>query len=143
MDDGPLSRDDLDEVLAERMNDEPPILRGCTSSELGLIVMLSIGIWIPLGLVIAAVLGAIGMTMGIAAIGIVGTVFGAFVGLVVGLQLIAFTIRRQRKDYEADRASCVACGRCFAYCPRERVRRGDLQDKGKDEQDRRIDRITG
>ncbi|MHC4483100.1 MAG: 4Fe-4S binding protein, partial [Planctomycetota bacterium] len=51
-----------------------------------------------------------------------GWFFGGFVGLVVGLKLIGLSVRRQRTDYEADRASCIACGRCFEYCPREHLR---------------------
>jgi NosR/NirI family nitrous oxide reductase transcriptional regulator len=49
--------------------------------------------------------------------------FGGFVGLVIGLKLVGLSIRRKRTDYEADRASCVACGRCFAHCPVEQARR--------------------
>ncbi len=48
---------------------------------------------------------------------------GAFVGLVIALKLVGLSIRRKRSDYEADRASCVACGRCFAHCPVEHARR--------------------
>jgi NAD-dependent dihydropyrimidine dehydrogenase PreA subunit len=51
-----------------------------------------------------------------------GWLLGGFVGLVIGLKLIRLTVRRKRTDYEADRASCLACGRCFEYCPREQVR---------------------
>jgi NosR/NirI family nitrous oxide reductase transcriptional regulator len=51
-----------------------------------------------------------------------GWVFGGFVGLVIGLTLISLTVQRKRTDYEADRGSCLACGRCFEYCPREHVR---------------------
>ncbi len=54
--------------------------------------------------------------------GLGGWIFGGFVGLVIGLKLIGLSVWRQRKDYEADRASCLACGRCFEYCPREHVR---------------------
>jgi len=54
--------------------------------------------------------------------GLGGSLLGGFVGLVVGLKLIGLSVRRQRKDYEPDRASCLACGRCFQYCPREHVR---------------------
>jgi len=54
--------------------------------------------------------------------GLGGWLFGGFVGLVIGLKLIGLSVRRQRKDYEADRASCVACGRCFEYCPKEHAR---------------------
>jgi NAD-dependent dihydropyrimidine dehydrogenase PreA subunit len=51
-----------------------------------------------------------------------GALLGAFVGLVVGGKLIALCVRRRRSDYEADRASCFACGRCYAYCPKEHER---------------------
>jgi NAD-dependent dihydropyrimidine dehydrogenase PreA subunit len=54
--------------------------------------------------------------------GLGGWLFGGFVGLVIGFKLIGLSVRRQRKDYEADRASCLACGRCFEYCPKEHVR---------------------
>jgi NosR/NirI family nitrous oxide reductase transcriptional regulator len=49
--------------------------------------------------------------------------FGAFAGLVVALKLAGLGLRRRRRDYEPDRASCVACGRCFAHCPIERAAR--------------------
>jgi NAD-dependent dihydropyrimidine dehydrogenase PreA subunit len=52
-----------------------------------------------------------------------GWILGGFIGLVIGLKLISTSIWRQRKDYEADRASCLACGRCFEYCPVEHKRR--------------------
>ncbi len=54
--------------------------------------------------------------------GLGGWLLGGFVGLVIGLKLIAVSVRRQRTDYEADRAGCLACGRCFEYCPKEQVR---------------------
>lgn len=51
-----------------------------------------------------------------------GWILGGFVGLVIGLKLIGLSVWRRRTDYEADRASCLACARCFKYCPREHVR---------------------
>jgi NosR/NirI family nitrous oxide reductase transcriptional regulator len=54
--------------------------------------------------------------------GLGGWFFGGFVGLVIGLKLIAVSVWRQRTDYEADRAGCLACGRCFKYCPKEHER---------------------
>ncbi|MFQ6036174.1 MAG: 4Fe-4S binding protein [Sedimentisphaerales bacterium] len=54
--------------------------------------------------------------------GLGGSLLGGFVGLVVGLKLIGLSVWQQRTDYEPDRASCLACGRCFQYCPREHVR---------------------
>ena len=51
-----------------------------------------------------------------------GWLFGGFVGLIIGLKLITVSVWRQRTDYEAGRASCLACGRCFKYCPMEHAR---------------------
>jgi len=53
-----------------------------------------------------------------------GWVFGAWVGLVIGVKLISLSVRRRRTDYEPDRGDCFACARCFEYCPNELVRRG-------------------
>lgn len=46
--------------------------------------------------------------------------FGAWIGLVIGVKLIALSMRRARSEYEADRGTCVACARCFDYCPGEK-----------------------
>jgi polyferredoxin len=50
------------------------------------------------------------------------TVAGAFLGLVVGLTLINLTLKRRRDTYEINEAACVACGRCFNYCPQNRAK---------------------
>ena len=51
-----------------------------------------------------------------------GWILGAWVGLLIGGKLIALSVRRTRTEYEADRAECLSCGRCFSYCPREHLR---------------------
>ncbi len=51
-----------------------------------------------------------------------GALLGAFIGLVVGGKLLGLSVKRRRTDYEADRASCLACGRCYSYCPKEHER---------------------
>jgi NosR/NirI family nitrous oxide reductase transcriptional regulator len=51
-----------------------------------------------------------------------GAALGAWTMLVVAVKLLALSVRRTRADYEADRGTCLACGRCFAYCPVERDR---------------------
>ncbi len=51
-----------------------------------------------------------------------GWFFGGFIGLVIGLKLIAVSVWRKRTDYEAGRAGCLACGRCYQYCPIEHQR---------------------
>ena len=61
-------------LLAERLNDEPPIFRGCSSSELGLITGLAVLIWMPVSVLIAWVLGAAAMGLGLAGVAIVATV---------------------------------------------------------------------
>lgn len=46
------------------------------------------------------------------------TVAGALTGLIIGLTLIRLSLKRTRKTYEIDEASCINCGRCFSYCPK-------------------------
>lgn len=55
-----------------------------------------------------------------------GWIFGAWVGLVMGIKLITLSVRRTRTDYEPDHGACFACARCFESCPQEQVRRGGL-----------------
>ncbi|MFC1677158.1 4Fe-4S binding protein [Planctomycetota bacterium] len=54
---------------------------------------------------------------------------GAFIGLIAGLKLIRPSIRKKRTDFEANRAGCVSCGRCYEFCPREHVRLEKLKGK--------------
>ena len=51
---------------------------------------------------------------------------GGFLGLMIAIRLVALSRRSDRRDYIADRGECLSCGRCFAHCPREYVRRGVL-----------------
>ncbi|MDR2389827.1 MAG: 4Fe-4S binding protein [Tannerellaceae bacterium] len=46
---------------------------------------------------------------------------GSLVGLVVGLTLISLSLKRTRATYEIDDAACVNCGKCFNYCPQNRI----------------------
>ncbi|MGQ9610063.1 MAG: 4Fe-4S binding protein [bacterium] len=46
-----------------------------------------------------------------------GGIFGGFMGMVIGSKMILLSIRRNRMNYEVNRAECISCGRCFAYCP--------------------------
>jgi NAD-dependent dihydropyrimidine dehydrogenase PreA subunit len=52
-----------------------------------------------------------------------GWLGGSFLGLMIALKLIGLSVRRTRTEYEADRDACVACGRCFEWCPVEHERR--------------------
>lgn len=58
-----------------------------------------------------------------------GWLAGGFLGLVAGLKLIFAAIRPNRTEYQADTASCLACGRCYRYCPREHVRLGKFKQE--------------
>jgi ferredoxin len=50
--------------------------------------------------------------------------FGGWVGAVVGVKLIGLALHRRRTDYEPERGDCLACARCFEFCPNELSRRG-------------------
>ena len=67
---------DTQDVLADRLNAEPVIFRGCSASELGLIVAVAAAVWLPLSLLLAWLGGAVTMGFGFAGIGIVATVLG-------------------------------------------------------------------
>jgi NosR/NirI family transcriptional regulator, nitrous oxide reductase regulator len=56
-----------------------------------------------------------------------GMLFGAWVGLIIGLKLVSLSVRRKQTEYEADSASCLACGRCYLSCPVERARLGSVE----------------
>jgi ferredoxin len=50
-----------------------------------------------------------------------GWLLGAYLGLVVVGRLIRLSRWRRRTECRPDPASCLACGRCFAYCPQQLV----------------------
>jgi NAD-dependent dihydropyrimidine dehydrogenase PreA subunit len=79
-------------------------------------------------------------------IGLAGGWLGAWVGLVFGLKLVHLAIRRRRTGYQPDPARCVACGRCFWYCPGEQARRGWIEGiaqkgDGKTNEPRRVEDV--
>ncbi|MBI5385416.1 MAG: 4Fe-4S binding protein [Verrucomicrobia bacterium] len=47
-----------------------------------------------------------------------GLLLGAFVGLVIGAKLIGLAFAHPHDVYEPNLANCVACGRCYSYCPK-------------------------
>ncbi len=51
------------------------------------------------------------------------TLLGAYLALVLSGKVLALSTRRTREDYDPDPAICLACARCFEYCPREHQRR--------------------
>lgn len=45
---------------------------------------------------------------------------GALIGFVLGCKLIRLSVKRTRKTYEVEPSACVACGKCFGYCPQKK-----------------------
>jgi NosR/NirI family transcriptional regulator, nitrous oxide reductase regulator len=42
---------------------------------------------------------------------------GIFLGISLGIGMVASTIRIRRTEYKPDQGKCYSCGRCFQYCP--------------------------
>ena len=63
-----------EDILADRLNDEPPIFRGLSNSELGLVLKVAALIWIPVCLMIAGLFGSFIMGTGAAMLMILFTV---------------------------------------------------------------------
>lgn len=68
----------LDGVLASRVNGEPLIFKGCTSSELNLLFLSAMGFWLPVCVIAGLIGGAVTLGIGIAfALGLVTVFIGA------------------------------------------------------------------
>jgi NAD-dependent dihydropyrimidine dehydrogenase PreA subunit len=52
---------------------------------------------------------------------------GAFCGLVLALHLFGLLVPGTNEFYNAKPAECLACGRCFRYCPLEQQRLDELK----------------
>jgi len=63
-----------DGLQAGHLDAEPTIFRGCTYTELGVIVALSLLFWLPASLTFAGLLGRLSMGLGAATFGVIGTV---------------------------------------------------------------------
>lgn len=63
--------------LCARLDAEPPTFRGCTTSELGLLLLGAVLFWLPTGFLLAGLLGRLALGVGLAAVGVVATVMGA------------------------------------------------------------------
>lgn len=53
---------------------------------------------------------------------------GAMIGFVLGIKLINLSVKRTRKTYEIEHSACVACGKCFNYCPQNMKPHRTAQD---------------
>ena len=50
---------------------------------------------------------------------VAGPLAGLFLGIVFAVKLVQLARRRRQKDYDIDRTRCVACARCFKFCPHD------------------------
>jgi len=50
-----------------------------------------------------------------------GSIVGGWMGFIAGISLIQYSIFWKRSGFEANRASCFACGRCYSACPQHRL----------------------
>ncbi|MBL1456460.1 TIGR03750 family conjugal transfer protein [Methylophaga sp.] len=82
---------DSAEILADRLNNEPPIFRGLSNSELGMVLKVGALFWVPTCLIVATLLGKTMMGMGAAMLMLLLTI------LVSGS--LFQRIKRGRPDY--------------------------------------------
>jgi ferredoxin len=47
--------------------------------------------------------------------------FGAYAAAVIGLMLLRLSMQKKTTEYSADHGECISCGRCFRYCPLNRL----------------------
>ena len=62
------------QLRADRLNAEPPIFRGCSYSELTILVIFAIVLWLPLSFWLADLAGRLSMGLGLATLGVLATV---------------------------------------------------------------------
>lgn len=65
------------EHIAKRIDEEPVVFRGCTASELMVILGMAAAFWVPAALVIAGLAGYFTAGFGLAVVGIVVTLLAA------------------------------------------------------------------
>jgi len=61
-----------------------------------------------------------------------GWILGALLTLILFVKIINLSIKRKREFYEIDKGNCISCGKCFIYCPYEKVRLGILSPEEVD-----------
>lgn len=79
------------DLLADRVDTEPPIFRGCSSSELLAMLIISIATWLPLSILVALLLNRPPFFLGILAVGVLGSIY-----LGAG---VFYRIKRNRPDH--------------------------------------------
>ncbi|MDR3012227.1 MAG: 4Fe-4S binding protein [Chitinispirillales bacterium] len=52
-------------------------------------------------------------------------ILGAYLGLILGAYLIRQSTHKKREYYDADPVTCVSCGKCYGYCPKNEMRNAE------------------
>lgn len=55
-----------------------------------------------------------------------GWALGGILSLILFIKLVNLSVKKKRPEYEIDKGACISCGKCFTYCPYEKVRLGIL-----------------
>lgn len=63
------------ETLAGRLNTEPVVFQGCTSSEIVTLLIAAVAFWLPLSTLVAAVLGYWTLSLGGTIVGVSATMY--------------------------------------------------------------------
>lgn len=63
------------DVLADRVDIEPPIFKGCSSSELLAMLIVAALVWLPLSVLSALAIGKGAFALAILAVGVIGSVY--------------------------------------------------------------------
>ncbi len=53
-----------------------------------------------------------------------GWILGGLLSLILFVKLVNLSIKKKRPEFEIDKGACISCGKCFIYCPYEKVRLG-------------------
>ena len=75
MPDGRATRGHLDNLVPLRMNSEPPILRGCSSSELVILAVAALACWLPIMVPLGIAFDLFAAFLGLAGLLVVGTIY--------------------------------------------------------------------
>jgi len=63
------------DVLADRVDIEPPIFKGCSSSELLAMLLVAVVVWIPLSLLFGLAIGKLAFALAVLAVGVIGSMY--------------------------------------------------------------------
>jgi len=61
-----------------------------------------------------------------------GWFLGGLLSLILFIKLVNLSVKKKRPEFEIDKTACISCGKCFIYCPYEKVRLGILKPEEVD-----------